>query len=223
MSLTSYRAAPPRVGCCLGPGFRRGGVRPGLDPGLSPVMSLASPDLIRGSRAAPPRVICVWAPAGPGPGPGLPRTRSIPRGRGIVGPGSLRASGDALEEPGGDLLFHVLRRSTIGAEGFHGRVRDGIGWFTPRHGHQVFGRQRSVSVVGTDPDPADLRSELCVSRRNSCSAVGEGLPPRGPRLEFIPDLIRGRGTHSASELPSLGNSGLVVLAAGCGRGSLSSD
>src|SRR4051812_24485292 len=28
---------------------------------------------------------------------------------------------------GGDLLSHVLRRSTIGAEGFHGRVRDGIG------------------------------------------------------------------------------------------------
>lgn len=32
--------------------------------------------------------------------------------------------------PGGDLLSHVLRRSTIGAEGFHGRVRDGIGCFT---------------------------------------------------------------------------------------------
>ena len=30
--------------------------------------------------------------------------------------------------PGGDLLFHVLGRSTIGAEGFHGRVRDGIEW-----------------------------------------------------------------------------------------------
>ena len=29
--------------------------------------------------------------------------------------------------PGGDLLFRALRRSTIGAEGFHGRVRDGIG------------------------------------------------------------------------------------------------
>ena len=29
--------------------------------------------------------------------------------------------------PGGDRLSHVLRRSTIGAEGFHGRVRDGIG------------------------------------------------------------------------------------------------
>ena len=39
--------------------------------------------------------------------------------------------------PGGDLLSHVLRRSTIGAEGFHGRVRDGIGCLSPRHDHQV--------------------------------------------------------------------------------------
>ena len=32
--------------------------------------------------------------------------------------------------PGGDLLFHRLSDSTIGAVGFHGRVRDGIGWDT---------------------------------------------------------------------------------------------
>jgi hypothetical protein len=32
-----------------------------------------------------------------------------------------------LRGPGGDLLSRVLGRSTIGAEGFHGRVRDGIG------------------------------------------------------------------------------------------------
>ena len=37
---------------------------------------------------------------------------------------------DPFGRPGGDLLSHVLRRSTIGAEGFHGRVRDGIGWDT---------------------------------------------------------------------------------------------
>jgi hypothetical protein len=30
--------------------------------------------------------------------------------------------------PGGDLLSHVLRHSTIGAEEFNGRVRDGIGF-----------------------------------------------------------------------------------------------
>ena len=33
--------------------------------------------------------------------------------------------------PGSDLLSHVLRRSTIGAGGLNGRVRDGIGWGTP--------------------------------------------------------------------------------------------
>ena len=32
--------------------------------------------------------------------------------------------------PGGDLLFHRLSDSTIGAVGFHVRVRDGIGWDT---------------------------------------------------------------------------------------------
>ena len=30
---------------------------------------------------------------------------------------------------GGDLLSHVLRRSTIGATALNGRVRDGIGCF----------------------------------------------------------------------------------------------
>lgn len=32
--------------------------------------------------------------------------------------------------PGGDLLFQRLSVSTIGADWFHGRVREGIGWFT---------------------------------------------------------------------------------------------
>src|SRR5215472_6927080 len=39
--------------------------------------------------------------------------------------------------PGGDLLFRTLGCSTIGAEGFHGRVRDGIGCLAPRYGHQA--------------------------------------------------------------------------------------
>ena len=33
-----------------------------------------------------------------------------------------------LCRPGSDLLSRVLRRSTIGAEGFNGRVRNGIGF-----------------------------------------------------------------------------------------------
>jgi hypothetical protein len=36
-----------------------------------------------------------------------------------------------LCRPGGDLLFRVLRRSTIGAGEFNGRVRDGIGFGLP--------------------------------------------------------------------------------------------
>ena len=36
-----------------------------------------------------------------------------------------------IGRPGGDLLSHVLRRSTMGAGGFHGRVRDGIGCSLP--------------------------------------------------------------------------------------------
>ena len=43
----------------------------------------------------------------------------------------------ALDRPGSVLLSRVLRHSTIGAEGFHGRVRDGIGWLLPRHYHQA--------------------------------------------------------------------------------------
>jgi hypothetical protein len=67
--------------------------------------------------------------------------------------------GRGLGEPGGDLLFRVLRRSTIGAEGFHGRVRDGIGCLAPRCGHQAgqascFARGRACPVGlphGLDP------------------------------------------------------------------------
>ena len=35
---------------------------------------------------------------------------------------------NVLCRPGSDLLSHVLRQSTIGAEEFNGRVRDGIGF-----------------------------------------------------------------------------------------------
>src|SRR5262249_46624919 len=47
------------------------------------------------------------------------------RGEGIA----MRAS--PLGRPGNDLLSRVLRRSTIGAGAFHGRVRNGIGCSHP--------------------------------------------------------------------------------------------
>ena len=39
--------------------------------------------------------------------------------------------------PGDDLLSQVLRHSTIGAEAFDGRVRDGIGSDRFAEGHQA--------------------------------------------------------------------------------------
>ena len=101
MSLTSYRAAPPRVvRVLLGRWFGVGVWRCGC-----------------GGRV---ELWCVELPA--------------------------------LGGPGGVLLSHALGRSTIGAEGFHGRVRDGIGCWGPRHDHQVAAGQAflpaSVVVAG---------------------------------------------------------------------------
>jgi hypothetical protein len=51
-------------------------------------------------------------------------------------PGLLRFE-FPVGRPGDDRLSRVLGRSTIGAEGFHGRVRNGIGCWAPRYDHQV--------------------------------------------------------------------------------------
>ena len=44
-------------------------------------------------------------------------------------------------KPGGDLLFHCLSNSTIGAVWFHGRVRDGIGWVTDAMATKLWGQR----------------------------------------------------------------------------------
>ena len=44
-------------------------------------------------------------------------------------------------KPGGDLLFHRLSDSTIGAVWFHGRVRDGIGWVTDAMATKLWGQR----------------------------------------------------------------------------------
>ena len=79
-------------------------------------------------RAAPPRDIASTG----GVGIVSDRMHCLPRR--IL---SAQAGAFLLGRPGGDLLSRVLGRSTIGAEGFHGRVRDGIGCIAPRNDHQV--------------------------------------------------------------------------------------
>ena len=59
---------------------------------------------------------------------------------------------------GGDLLSHVLRRSTIGATALNGRVRDGIGCFAramttkpkKKHQHQPLFRGCSCRLAAFD-------------------------------------------------------------------------
>src|SRR5207244_2820423 len=45
--------------------------------------------------------------------------------------GIYREEANVLGRPGSDLLFQVLRLSTIGTGKFNGRVRDGIGYGLP--------------------------------------------------------------------------------------------
>src|SRR4051794_10650976 len=61
--------------------------------------------------------------------------------------------------PGGDLLSRALGRSTISAEAFNGRVRDGIGFWAPRSSHRT-GQTQAASPkrrqhprAGGDPRP----------------------------------------------------------------------
>lgn len=56
-----------------------------------------------------------------------------------------------LYRPGDDLLSHALRRSTISAETFHGRVRDGIGC---RH-LAIITRSVKNGPARSMPDPDD--------------------------------------------------------------------
>src|SRR6187401_1252822 len=98
-----------------------------------------------------------------------------PLSRGSVRPAALLSQGRALGEPGGDLLFRPLRGSTIGAEGFHGRVRDGIGCFAPRYGHQAVSgsgiRSQGSGFFLTLAPVAPDRSELCGVFREASAAV----------------------------------------------------
>ena len=81
-------------------------------------------------------------------------------GQGIGGPKTVRAMGWL----GSDLLSRALRRSTIGAAGFHCRVRDGIGCLT-----------RAITAKPTHrPDASLPSSDCCVFAGGARSVCGRG-------------------------------------------------
>ena len=79
---------------------------------------------------------------------------------------ALRRAGVAVTGvvggPGGDLLSHVLRRSTMGAAGFHGRVRNGVGWGT-----------RAMATRSTQPPPWPQRGQAAAAALRPPDGAGD--------------------------------------------------
>ena len=88
----------------------------------------------------------------------------------------------ALGKPGDDLLSRVLRRSTIGAGAFHGRVRDGIGC------------SRSAKI--TRPAKGGVKSGLHVSAHRDEALTMKAIKP-------IERLVLVSYTHCCASTPSL--------------------
>ena len=72
---------------------------------------------------------------------------------------------DILDRPGNDLLSRVLRHSTISAEEFNGRVRDGIGFWL------------LAQATGPAKDMASKWSLLIVSRLVSRTLIMRTIKP----------------------------------------------
>jgi hypothetical protein len=73
----------------------------------------------------------------------------------------LKRSSSAFGRPGNDLLSQVLRHSTIGAEAFDGRVRDGIGSYRLAEGHQAGEEQITEDGIRRTEDDEFASSVLC--------------------------------------------------------------
>ena len=118
-------------------------------------------------RAAPPRAKCVRLVRAPA---------LCERGRRVRGPDWCRVEGMpvwtgwlAMGRSGGDRLSRVLRHSTMGAGVFNGRVRDGIGFWARRSGHQTGASQgfSDWAVAGCCDGGRPLRQ--------ACSGSAAGL------------------------------------------------
>ena len=90
---------------------------------------------------------------------------------------------------GGDLLSHVLRRSTIGATALNGRVRDGIGCFAcamttkPKEQHHPSHVHRTVRMLHDPPRPMCLAS---TGSNQAYRAISTGQLNVSPRLHLRP-------------------------------------
>ena len=98
---------------------------------------------------------------------------------GIVCEGLFSVS--VLCRPGSDLLFRVLRRSTIGAGAIYGRVRDGIGYGHPARATRP-AKDRGSEHIG-----------FCLARMPEASALLFGANALGKRAVSLSriDVLEG--------------------------------
>ena len=136
---------------------------------------------LRSYRAAPPRA-----------GAAVPNMAGGCGDRGWCGCGELRVAG--LPGLAATYSSAPIWRSTIGAGGFHGRVRDGIGCFAPRYGHQAgAARLGRVSGVWRGGRVWPLHAGGAVGKRVRAISTGRlapiaRLPPPAYRRGGLPRL-----------------------------------
>ena len=85
----------------------------------------------------------------------------------------MRRRGFVLGRSGNDLLSRVLRHSTIGAEAFNGRVRDGIGFLAPRSNHRT--GQGQAARASASEHPRTGSEDLKGAAPPWASAQSQGL------------------------------------------------
>jgi hypothetical protein len=123
-----------------------------------------------------------------------------------------KETGDVLGRPGSDLLSQALRLSTIGATGFNGRVRDGIGFWAPRNYHQIGEKHRLREFWSRLPEGRGF-SELSQSFRRC--PHGHGLMRTIKPIELLVPVSFTRCRASTSGLSTWWSStalkGMLVL------------
>ena len=99
--------------------------------------------------------------------------------------------------PGSDLLSHTLRCSTIGANDFHGRVRDGIGWFTVAITTRPSGHTKHIlKDIRIRPVEANIHNRL---RKHGVSDTCLCIRPIKPIEQLVPVSF----THYCASTPGL--------------------
>lgn len=95
--------------------------------------------------------------------------------------------------PGDDLLFHRLSDSTIGAVGFHGRVRNGIGWDTDAIATRQWSRcdMRLRSYLG--PSGFAFRRSLRVLKSIPCMVRSQRLGTPSAGVVVFDQSLDGEG------------------------------